>query len=64
MNIFKKLIEFVREAYFELRKVNWLSRKELIASTVVIVIFIILASFYVGLIDFVLARILSVFLSR
>ena len=64
MELVKKFIEFVKEAYSELRKVAWLSRKELVATTAIIVVFIVLSAVYVGLVDFVLSKILSVFLIR
>jgi len=57
-----KAVQFVKQAYNELRKVSWLSKKEVTGSTVVILIFILLVSLFVGLIDFVLVRILGLFL--
>jgi len=57
-----KAVQFVKQAYNELRKVSWLSKKEVTGSTVVILIFILLVSLFVGLIDFILVRILGLFL--
>jgi len=57
-----KAVQFVKQAYNELRKVSWLSKKEVTGSTVVILIFILLISLFVGLIDFILVRILGLFL--
>ncbi len=59
---FNLLISFVKESYIELKKVTWLSKKEVVASTVVVVILIVIMSFYIGLIDFILAKIVSLFL--
>ncbi len=60
--LFNQAIQFLKEVYFELRKVSWLSRKEMLASTLVVVILVILVGFFVGLIDFLLARILDIIL--
>lgn len=55
-------IKFLKEVYYELRKVNWLSRKEMIASTLVVVILVIVVAIFVGFIDFVLSKILEIIL--
>ena len=59
MNIFRKIINFLKEVKQELSKVSWSTRQELIGSTfVVIVITSIMASF-IGLIDLFLSKLLS-----
>ncbi len=55
------IIKFVKESYVELKKVTWLSRKEVVASSIVVVILIIIMSIYIGIIDFILSRIVSFF---
>jgi preprotein translocase subunit SecE len=62
MNWFQQITLFFKEAYAELRKVTWLSRKEAIASTIVVIILVILVAIYVGFTDFVLARVLGILL--
>ena len=52
----KKLIEFLKAAWVELKKVSWPGRKEIIASTVVVVIVGFLLMLYIGIIDFLLAK--------
>jgi preprotein translocase subunit SecE len=64
INLIKKLIQFIKESYSELNKVSWLTYKELLGSTVVIIIFILLSAVFIGLVDFVLAKILGTFLIR
>ncbi len=61
-SIFAKVVQFLKEALAELKKVTWLSRKEVIASTIVVIILVMIIALYVGVIDFVLARILGVLL--
>ncbi|MCS7151665.1 MAG: preprotein translocase subunit SecE [Endomicrobia bacterium] len=56
------LVRFIKESYVELKKVTWLSKKEAVASTLVVVILIIIMSIYIGIIDFILAKIVSLFL--
>ncbi len=58
-NMFQKAIQFVKEAVEELKKVNWLGKKETIASTVVISILIIIVSLFIGLVDFLLAAVIK-----
>jgi len=61
-NFFNETVQFFKEAYAELKKVTWLSRKEAIASTIVVIIIVILVAIFVGVVDFVLARILGALL--
>ncbi|MCX7956554.1 MAG: preprotein translocase subunit SecE [Endomicrobia bacterium] len=56
------IFTFIRESYIELRKVNWLSRKEAVISALVVTILILVFSIYIGSIDFILAKLLSVLL--
>jgi len=61
-NYINQIIQFVKESYLELKKVSWLSKKEVVASTIVVVLFIFLLSIFVGLVDFILAKIMSIFI--
>jgi len=58
-NLFSKFIQFVREAKTELKKVKWPTRKELMASTAVVIVLSLLVAFYLGLIDFGLIKIIK-----
>ena len=62
MDYVNKAIGFLKEAYIELKKVSWLSRKEVIGSTIVIIIFIFAVALYVGAVDFVLTRVVGAIL--
>ena len=55
-----KAIQFVKDAISELKKSTWLSRTEVIQSTILVGIVVVLVSAYVGIIDFGLTRILGV----
>ena len=58
----KKLIQFLKEAYSELKKVTWLSRKEAIASTVVVIILVSIVAVFIGFADLLLTKVLQAFL--
>ncbi len=58
-NFLSLIITFVKESYVELRKVTWLSRKEVVASTIVVIILISIVAVYVGIVDFLLSRLVG-----
>jgi len=58
----EKVILFVKEAIGELKKVNWLGRKEVFASTAVIMVLIIIVAIFIGSVDFILSIIMRWFL--
>ncbi|MBU0951941.1 MAG: preprotein translocase subunit SecE [Elusimicrobia bacterium] len=62
MGIYKKAIQFLKEVYGELKKVSWLSRKEVIATTIVVIIFMLITAAFVGVVDFTLSKLLGIFL--
>jgi len=49
-----KLIRFFQEAYQELKFSSWLSRQQMMGSTVVVIILTLIMAAYVSLIDRVL----------
>jgi preprotein translocase subunit SecE len=54
--------QFVVEAWQELRKVTWPSRKEALGTTGVVLILVILISIFLGLVDFSLSRLVRTFI--
>jgi preprotein translocase subunit SecE len=46
-----KTAQFLREVRIELKKVTWPSRKEAMASTVVVIILVIIVSAFLGVVD-------------
>lgn len=48
--------EFVQEAWQELKKVHWPSRKETYAATLVVIVFVIIISIYLALVDLALTK--------
>jgi preprotein translocase SecE subunit len=56
--------QFVKEAYYELKKASWLTRKQATDSTRAVIILVILISIYVASVDFILSIILGSILGR
>ena len=61
--MFAKIQEFLQEVKIELKKVTWPSRKETIASTVIVLITVLISAVFLGLVDFILSKIIRVFLT-
>ncbi len=58
-NLFKKIINFIKESITELKRVVWPSRKELKDSTIVVIFTVLIASFFVGIVDLIFVRLLT-----
>jgi len=58
MGFLTRAREFIREVLVEFRKVTWPSRQELVNSTTVIVVTVVLA-FFLGAVDIGLARVVE-----
>jgi preprotein translocase SecE subunit len=56
--------QFVKEAFYELKKASWLSRKEATGSTRAVILLVCLVSIYVASIDFILSIVLGSILGR
>jgi preprotein translocase subunit SecE len=60
MKAFDKVSGFIKEVKAELGKVSWSTREELIGSTSVVIALTALLALFIFVIDFVLARGLSI----
>lgn len=56
-------LQFLREVKIELKKVAWPSRKQAVGSTVVVVILVMLVSFFLGVVDIGLSSLIKAVLS-
>jgi len=61
--MFEKIKQFFKEFRVEMRKVTWPSRKEVVASTGVVLVVVILISVYLGLTDLLFSELLRLMLS-
>ncbi|MBN1595339.1 preprotein translocase subunit SecE [candidate division FCPU426 bacterium] len=53
----QKIIAFIREAYAELKRVTWPSRKEIMGSTLVVFVVVGILMLFIALFDFLLSMI-------
>ena len=62
MNIFKRVKNYLVEVFGELRKVSWVKRKELMTTTLVVIVFSALLAAFIGVFDFIFSRLLGLVL--
>jgi len=62
MGYFAKSAQFLREVRAELRKVTWPSRKQTIGSTLVVLVLVMIISFFLGVVDIGLSGLVRVVL--
>jgi preprotein translocase subunit SecE len=62
--LFQKVINFIKEARTELKKVTWPNRKQLISSTIVVIITVIIVAIFLGVVDLVFSRIVTIILQQ
>lgn len=55
----QQLVQFLKEVRTELNKVNWPLRKEVIGSTVVVIVSVFILSLFLGVIDVTLQKLLT-----
>lgn len=55
-----KTVTFLRESYAELKRVTWPTRKEILASTLVVIIVVGILMLFIGLFDFILSLLVRV----
>lgn len=58
-----KTRQFFREVKVELKKITWPMKKETVASTSVVLIIVIIISFFLGVVDLGLSRMVRLILS-
>ena len=57
--MFNKLVEFIQEVKLELKKVVFPTKKEVIGSTWVVITTVLIAAFFLGLVDMGLGRMMT-----
>jgi preprotein translocase subunit SecE len=60
--MFEKVKQFLKDVRFELGKVTWTTREELIYSTIVVIVVSIVLSIFIGAVDMVLSNLASTLL--
>jgi preprotein translocase subunit SecE len=56
-------LQFLREVKVELKKVAWPSRKQAMGSTIVVIMLVLLVSFFLGIVDIGLSSLIKAVLS-
>lgn len=62
MKLLKRVRSYLADVVAEMKKVSWVKRKELFTTTVVVIVFSTLLAAFIGLFDFVFARLLHLVL--
>jgi preprotein translocase subunit SecE len=57
--IIQNVTQFLKDAKVELKKVTWPTPKQTLASTAVVIIIVFIVSIYLGIVDFVLAKLVK-----
>ena len=60
MQIVAKAKKFLQEVKAEFKKVSWSTKEELIGSTTVVIISVAALAVFIGICDFICARVVSV----
>ena len=55
----EQLVRFLKEVRTEVRKVNWPPRKELVGSTIVVIVSVFILSFFLGAVDVTLQKLVT-----
>jgi len=58
----RRLVNFFKGVMDEMRKVSWPSKEEVIASSVVTIVFILILSVILGLVDFLASTLIGLLL--
>jgi len=62
MNIFHKIITFLKESKVELKRVTWPSKKETVKFTLIVIGFSIAVAIFLGTLDFIFTWIMEKFI--
>ena len=57
--ILQKVIRFLSEAKVELKRVTWPTPKQAMASTTVVIVIVFIIAIYLGIIDYILAKLVK-----
>jgi len=54
-----KITNFLKDVKIELGKVTWSTKDDLIASTIVVIVSVLLLAIFIGICDFILLRVIN-----
>jgi len=64
MTITQKIKEFFKEVYVEMKRVSWLSRKEIVKYTLIVLGFTIAFAAFLGGLDYIFTLVIKNFLLK
>jgi preprotein translocase subunit SecE len=59
MERWQQLVQFLKEVRTELKRVNWPLRKEVVGSTIVVIVSVFIVSLFLGVVDVTLQKLLT-----
>lgn len=62
VKILSRITKFITEVKVEMQKVSWSSKNELIGSTGIVIISTALLAIFIGIVDLILSRFISILL--
>lgn len=60
--MYQKFVKFLKESWGEFKRVAWPTKKELISSTTVVILFVLFFAVFIGIIDLLLTQIFTIFI--
>jgi len=60
--MYQKFVKFLKESWGEFKRVTWPTKKELISSTTVVILFVLFFAVFIGIIDLLLTQIFTIFI--
>ncbi len=58
----EQLVRFLKEVRTEMKKVNWPPKKEVVGSTIVVIVSVFILSFFLGIVDVTLQKLVTLVL--
>lgn len=62
MKVIKRIRNYLVEVMAEMKKVSWVKRKELMTTTLVVIVFSAILAAFIGIFDLIFSRLLSLVL--
>ncbi len=61
-SLFKRIRNYLADVWAEMRKVSWVKRKELLTTTLVVIVFSFVMAVFIGVADLIFSRLLNLVL--
>jgi preprotein translocase subunit SecE len=61
-SLFKRTRNYLADVWAEMKKVSWVRRKELLTTTLVVIVFSTILAIFVGVFDFIFSQLLNLVL--